>query len=40
METIVLLGLVLAFAVLAALSQAVGVDSRGWTTEGEHRPWL
>ena len=40
MDLVPLLTVVLAFGVLAALAQAFGADSRGWTTEGEHRPWL
>lgn len=31
---------VLVVAMFGALAQAFGANSRGWTTEGEHRPWL
>jgi hypothetical protein len=39
-DVTVLLLAVLAVAVLALLAQAFGVDSRDWSTRGEHRPWL
>ena len=32
--------IVVVLAIFAALAQAFGVDSRGWNTEDEHRPWL
>jgi len=40
MDLVVFLSIILGFAALAALAQAFGADSRSWTTEGEHRPWL
>jgi len=40
MDLIPLLAIVFGLAVFGALAQAFGADSRGWTTEGEHRPWL
>jgi hypothetical protein len=35
-----LLVIVLILAILAALAQALGADSRGWGTDEDTRPWI